>query len=199
MEWVAFTPDGRRLVGVTGTNGRVMVWSMPDGTLISDTQVNDSGIYGGDISPDGRFLVTGGDGSGGVKLFDLATDTPIGPSFGGPTSTIQSVDISPNGTTLLAAGDQVYLWDVASRRALGVPFPGGKPTYVSSFSPATYVASFSPDGSRAYILSRSGEGWVWDVDPASWQTRACEVAGRTLTPQEWSSLLPERPYEPACA
>ena len=44
-----------------------------------------------------------------------------------------------------------------------------------------------------------GRGAVWDVDPASWAERACALANRTLTRDEWETFLPGRPYEPACA
>jgi hypothetical protein len=39
---------------------------------------------------------------------------------------------------------------------------------------------------------------LWDVDPASWLKRACAVAGRPLTQQEWREFLPGRPYQPSC-
>ena len=38
-----------------------------------------------------------------------------------------------------------------------------------------------------------------NVDPADWSRRACEVAGRSMTEQEWSELLPDRPYHATCA
>ena len=36
----------------------------------------------------------------------------------------------------------------------------------------------------------NGEGAVWDVDPASWARRACALANRTLTREEWETFLP---------
>ncbi len=39
---------------------------------------------------------------------------------------------------------------------------------------------------------------LWDVRPSSWLRRACAVAGRPLTRQEWADVLPGREYEPAC-
>jgi hypothetical protein len=36
-------------------------------------------------------------------------------------------------------------------------------------------------------------------DPESWKLRACTLANRTLTPEEWEKFLPGLPYEPACA
>jgi len=36
------------------------------------------------------------------------------------------------------------------------------------------------------------------ADPAVWEERACEVAGRVLTEEEWGELLGTRAYSPAC-
>ena len=55
------------------------------------------------------------------------------------------------------------------------------------------------DGTRLLMTNADGRGAVWDVDPESWLRRACTIAHRTLTNEEWQSFLPGRPYEPACA
>jgi hypothetical protein len=60
------------------------------------------------------------------------------------------------------------------------------------------AALFSPDGRRLFVVSDAGQGWVWDVDQSDWLTRACTVAGRNLTLQEWQQLLPGQPYEATC-
>ena len=31
---------------------------------------------------------------------------------------------------------------------------------------------------------------LWDVDPAVWRRRACAIAGRNLTREEWKLYLP---------
>ena len=49
------------------------------------------------------------------------------------------------------------------------------------------------------MTSGDGQGAVWDFDPESWKQRACAIANRTLTREEWEQFLPGRPYEPACA
>ena len=36
------------------------------------------------------------------------------------------------------------------------------------------------------------------AEPAVWEDRACRIAGRVLTEQEWAELLGARPYAPAC-
>jgi DNA-binding SARP family transcriptional activator/WD40 repeat protein len=189
IEWARFTPDGRRLIGVTGEGpGHVIEWNIADGALISDTRVDDSGVYAEDISNDGRFLATGGQDSTSVKLLEATTAAQIG-SYSGPTGWLATVDISPMGDELAGAGDQVILWDLASGTMLGTAFKGVPRD----------AAYFSPDGSTLYVLGTTGQAWAWDADPASWQTRACQVAGRSLTPQEWAAILPDRSYEPACS
>jgi hypothetical protein len=60
------------------------------------------------------------------------------------------------------------------------------------------VTEFDPSGSHLIALYQSGVGIVWDVDPKLWERRACTVAGRTLTLEEWKELLPARSYQPTC-
>jgi hypothetical protein len=43
-----------------------------------------------------------------------------------------------------------------------------------------------------------GKGAVWNVDATSWSARACTLANRTLTVEEWQEFLPGRAYDPAC-
>ena len=52
---------------------------------------------------------------------------------------------------------------------------------------------------RTLALEKSdGTTQVTVADPAEWEERACQVAGRVLTEQEWGELLGARPYSPAC-
>jgi hypothetical protein len=60
------------------------------------------------------------------------------------------------------------------------------------------MIDLSSDGRHLLETNGNGQGAVWEVDPESWAQRACEIAGRTLTPGEWEEFLPGRPYEPAC-
>ena len=54
------------------------------------------------------------------------------------------------------------------------------------------------EGARTWFEIELGDAWVWDVDPASWERRACQIAGRSLTQAEWQIYLPDRPYQPTC-
>jgi hypothetical protein len=61
------------------------------------------------------------------------------------------------------------------------------------------MMDLSADGTQLLVTNWDGRAVIWDVDPASWRQRACALANRTLTLDEWEKFLPGRPYEPACA
>jgi hypothetical protein len=63
---------------------------------------------------------------------------------------------------------------------------------------STSVA-LSPDGN--VVAASHGEGvLLWDVGLASWRRRACQIANRDLTQQEWEMFVgPELPYRRTCS
>jgi WD40 repeat protein len=195
---VSYSPDGALLVASTGYGqgvgpavGDVIIWNVDQSQTERTIPADDSGVAWADMSNDGTKLVTGGQ-SGRERLWDLSTGQPIGPALNGPTNT-STVDLSPDGRTLVAAGPgQVIMWDVATGTVLGRSFfPDVGPE-------DNLAATFAPDGRRLIVVSETGEGWVWDVDPASWEQRACQIAGRSLTQAEWQIYLPDRPYHATC-
>ena len=95
---------------------------------------------------------------------------------------------------LLASGgvDQtIRLWDVASGQAIGTP--------LSAHHAAITHLAFSQDGK--WLASAAGEEAIreWDMDPQSWQARACLLANRSMTEEEWSFYIGETPYHETCA
>ena len=159
---------------------------------IVGTQPADAAIWSTSVSDDGRSVMTGSQTSV-VRLWALPSGAPLGSPFDGLLGSVDTVDVSPDGTTAVGADDagNVLMWDVASRSTLGDPLPG--PT------PGTFAAAmYAPGGTRVVVVSDTGAAWMWNVDPADWLTRACAVAGRNLTLQEWQQVLPDRAYQPAC-
>ena len=53
------------------------------------------------------------------------------------------------------------------------------------------------DGEVSAVV-RGHPGRTYPLDPQVWLDRACAVAGRDLTRDEWSSYLPGREYEQTC-
>ena len=152
---------------------------------------DDAAVLSADVSNDGRTLITGGQ-TGIVRLWSLPAGTPLGAPLT-DLAGISTVDLSPDGRTAIGAdtAGNVLLWDVPTRSTIGDTFPGpaaGRPA----------AAAFTPDGGSVVVISDTGAGWVWDVDQSDWLARACQVAGRNLTPQEWQEFLPDRTYHATC-
>jgi WD40 repeat protein len=125
-----------------------------------------------------------------VQLWDPHTGEVRSPAWVAEDGEVMSMSFSPDGSVLATAGSEgtATLWDVGSRKRIGPPLTGPSSPGVAVFAPTGHtLATAFDDG----VL-------LWDVDPASWLKRACAVAGRRLTEQEWQEFLPGRPCQPSC-
>ena len=189
---VNYSPDGSLLVVSTGWadrgGGDVLVWNVDERRSERTIHADDSGVTGADLSNDGTTLATGGL-SHRARLWDLSSGGSIGPPFNAAGAI--TVDLSPDGRTLVSAGDGgVSMWDVATGTVLG--------SFQDVGTEGRLAPAFTPDGRRLFIVSGTGDAWVWDVRPDSWAERACQIAGRSMTQAEWRLYLPERSYETTC-
>jgi WD40 repeat protein/DNA-binding SARP family transcriptional activator len=194
VEEMDFTPDGSQLVVSTGwgDGGYFVIWDTATKQIVQTVRADDAGVLAADVSTDARTLITGGQ-TGVVRLWDLPEGTPRGAPLTGLTGFADTVDLAPDGSTAVGAdtAGNVLLWDVPTRSAIGDPFPG-------PVAERNAAAMFTPDGRSVVVISDTGAGWVWNVDQSEWLVRACEIAGRSFTPQEWTEFLPDRPYHATC-
>ncbi len=190
---VAFGPAGSTLAFVHEKGGTAEVWDVAENSRIATLRVdsNSQYYYAIAFSPDGRTLATGGVEDPITRVWDVPTGKLIREFDQGSAGT-KTLDFSPDGRTLAISGyaPVASLWDLATGARIG-------PTLTAGSRRADI--DFSPDGRQLLMTAADGRGAIWDVDPVSWAQRACTLANRTLTPEEWEEFLPGRQYEPACA
>ena len=62
-----------------------------------------------------------------------------------------------------------------------------------------FTPEFAPDGKRLAGDRIFNEAVTWDVDPNSWQAKACAAAGRNLAHAEWTTYIgADETYRATC-
>ncbi len=190
---MAFSPDSKNLALASGTG--VVLFNLAsqqssDLAFANSPEVLRSLAY----SPDGKILATGAE-DGKIVLLDMLKNQPIEQSMTNP-SRVTALAFSPDGK-ILAAGYHdagVVLWDVPGRERLisqtiykHIEVPDALPIY---------ALTFSRDGKT--LATSSNEAILWDMDPESWASKACFIARRNFTQEEWRQFFPDEAYRSTC-
>jgi WD40 repeat protein/transcriptional regulator with XRE-family HTH domain len=198
---MAFSPNGHIFAAATGT-ATVALWDVrgPPLRLLRRLQIPDSAsIDGVAFSPDGRTLAVSyaarPDQSGdSVALLDIASGLVRAGPVPGEDLSASALTFSPDGK-LLAWGSYdglIRLLDGATGQDVG--------TFQLPTQASNQVGQlvFSPDGRTLFSTSADDVLRAWDIDPASWMRRACAIAARNLTAQEWLHYVGTLPYRKTC-
>jgi WD40 repeat protein len=186
---LAFSPDARTLAS-GDSEGNIYLWDVATGKrryLLF--QGHDKAVFALAFQRDGKLLVSGHD-DGRVNFWDLVHDRRLGPNVNFHRKPVTDLAFNPTGLTLAStSGNDTFLWDVASRRPLG------RLPHLLYYS----VLAFSPNGEQLLLAgSEATHQMLWDVDQDSWKARACRIANRNLTHEEWRYYLGNEPYRPTC-
>jgi WD40 repeat protein/DNA-binding SARP family transcriptional activator len=186
---LAFSPDGR-LLAAAGIEGHTEVHEVSTGRLVARPENEDFGRSVA-FSPGGRLLAIGYFG-GTARLLSTRDWKPVGRPLDGHRARLTALEFSPDGRMLATGGadGRLLLWSVRTQRAIGSPL---------TVEPDAYVAAaFAPGGSHLFAVPHHGRGVRWDIRGDAWRRHACLVAGRELTPREWSEALPDHPFRSVC-
>lgn len=189
---LAFSPDGQTLA--SSTLDDVILWNVSTRTPRGRPQAGSAVAF----TLDGKTVAVSAppvsDPPRAITLRDASTGEPIGKLILGDSEVVLRMAFSPDGKLLAVSSvdsePALSLWDVTRRERLGQPllWQAGR----------AFALAFSPDG-KSLVAGTEDRGLAaWDVDPESWRRRACEIANRNLTYDEWSQFLGEEPYRATC-
>jgi DNA-binding SARP family transcriptional activator len=217
---VKFSADGTRLYA--SGFGPTAVFDTANGALLDE--IEGDGLLA--VSPDGQSLLLR-EGRQAARIVDLTHSTQSR-LLEMPSSVVDGAFSPDGTRVATIAGDQVWLWHAGSGsldetldghtdivralafRSTGELVTAGKDGALFTWAIGDWSASFRdwkrqgdgvliPRDDRTIVFD-SPDGGVVGIaaDPDIWLQRACAVAGRGLTEQEWGDVFGGRPYDPAC-
>ena len=120
-------------------------------------------IAPGDISPDGKYLLTGGWKENSFKFWDLSNGAQIKKFYAEGTwcNPVYAM-FSPDGKSILSGGKALKLWDWAAEKELNTITDIGAITTPSFSADGSKVASFLANDALTRFNSKMAFG-VWNV------------------------------------
>jgi WD40 repeat protein/DNA-binding SARP family transcriptional activator len=190
---VAFSPDGRLLAVALG-NGQVLIVDSSNGRQAPTLRPleGDNGTDSLAFAPNGTLAT--GTYAGIVQLWNPSTGGSIGHPVLAAAAPVASIAFDRSGQRFATAGGPeggLKLWFTSSLQQDGATLDPEQGTSGN--------AQFTPNGQFLLSVNANGHGSLWPVTLAALEDHACTVAGRNLTPEEWSRFITGYKYSPVCA
>jgi DNA-binding SARP family transcriptional activator/WD40 repeat protein len=191
---IEFSPNHKLLAVAIADSPQIKILDA-DSYRVLRTLTLESGeaLYDLSFSHDGLRLAAGGH-RGLLHVFDTTTWRPTFEPVRVHNDELLQVEWTPDDRTVISSGvdGTVVLLDVTRARIRAEPFSG-------SSEPGqgyTYLIPGSVD--ELVVLGGDRAGHRYPMQPAKWLARACTVAGRNLTDQEWSRYIPGLKHRDTC-
>jgi WD40 repeat protein len=188
----AWSPDGT-VVATAGGGGTVALWRVADGAPVRTVAADPEFVNAVAFSPDGTLLAAAGSGERFATLWEVASGRLVG-RLRHPTYVV-AVRFDPRGRTLATAatGGTVRLWDVASRRQLGVALPGPDHAGPDQWT----VLAFNPGGTDLVVFYGDGTRPGVGRGPRPLEAASLHDRGRPADQGRVGGIA-TRPALPAC-
>jgi WD40 repeat protein len=186
---IAFSPDGS-LLAAGVPDGRVLVLDTASGST-TQTLSPPSGATSVAFAPNGTLAT--GTAAGTVDLWNPTSGQAQAPALIAASAPITSLAFEPDGQRFVTAGYQdgaAKLWFLSTLQQEG-------PALRTDAGTAATVA-FAARGRGLLDVQDTGRAFVWPTALSDWERRACQVAGRNFTREEWVRLVAQPRYAPVC-
>jgi WD40 repeat protein/serine/threonine protein kinase len=186
---LAFSPDGT-LLASGGSDNIIHLWNVENVTLKSTYSDHTAPITQLVFSPDGNTLASASRDNT-IRLWDVENETSR--VLSGHTNWVYDLAFNPDGTLLASSSrdETIILWDLVTNQPLGISIKGHGAWVIG--------VAFAEDGRSLMSVDINGRILFWDIDMSIWRQRACEVANRNFTQEEWVQFFPSSPFHETCS
>ncbi|HLO14908.1 MAG TPA: WD40 repeat domain-containing protein, partial [Anaerolineales bacterium] len=194
VTFVAFSPDGKLIVSVSGSTA--LVWDVITGKQVVH-MFHGNKVSSVAFSPDGRFVVSGS-ADRTIHVWDVIT----GKEITGVTqdSGVRAVAYSPDGKFIASvSGNTAHVWDAMTGKEMASMIVNGYAALFIAFSSdGKYLISGGCDQYETYNCTKgSVRVWIWQ--PNDLIAESCSRVSRNLNHAEWAQYIGDvLPYRAVC-
>ena len=187
---LAISRDGR-LLAVSRPDGSDLILDLKTGKVRRTLQplgVDDTVSLA--FAPNGT-VATGTEG-GIVQLWNQITGEQVAGPVAVADGPVTSIAFDRSGQWFTTTGGHdgtVKLWSASTLQ---------QGATLNTERDASTAAAFEPSGAALIVVDDHGNGFTWPTSIAAWEQRACTVAGRNFTRQEWSRFISGQRYGKIC-
>ena len=183
-------------------NSRLVAIGAPDGSdRVIDTLTAQTRLVlhpsGGQYTTSLAFSPTGtlatGTQNGIVQLWDPISSTRSPPPLlvaNGPISSIAFDSTGQRFVTTASQDGTIKLFATSTLQQEGAT--------LNTDQGAISTATLAPRSNTLVVVNDRGNAFTWPLSLTAWEQRACAIAGRNLTRQEWNRFVAGQNYSRIC-